>query len=371
MDSVDSRSPLRGFRLLTLRQSEGLTQAELASHLDVSQGFVSQVEKELKPFPDDLAVAAAEQFNVPVAYFRVPRSRTEEGVATYRKSSKATAKDDCRVLAAFGDAARLFEAASERSGYPAADLDSVRDFDVEVTARNVRERLGLDPEEPVLNATRALERLGVGVVPELLEMGDLRPEHTGVSRPSHLVNRPIVATLGALPSAVARLTLMHELGHLIYDRDRTTPIRGVRAAEERRAFAFAGAVLLPRAIIERAVTESLALTGYLRVKAKFGVSVGAIVQRAHSIGVITPQRKRSLFIQLSSQGWRRDEPVDVAAEAPMLVRQAAERGLARSSREVAELIGLRYVDAARWTGLPDEPPRPGGNVVQFQLRKAN
>lgn len=155
------------------------------------------------------------------------------------------------------------------------------------------------------------------------------------------------------------------MGHLIYDRDRGTPIRGVRALEERRAFRLAVAVLIPAHVIKQRISETLTLHGYLRVKADYGISVSALIIRAAELGAISAQRKRSLFIQLSSQGWRRDEPVSVAPEVPQLLGQAAERGISRSARQIARIVGIRYGDASRWTRLPaaDLPEASSTNVV--------
>lgn len=370
MATPASRNVPRGARVLALRQMEGLTQAELAGQLNVTQGFISHVEKDLKPLPQELAALAADKFDLPIQFFSAPRDLTDEGVVTFRKSSKASARDEAKVTSTFGDAARLFRMASEGSGYQVADLEALRDYDENITADNVRGQLRLGPDDPLLNATRAAERLGVGVIHDLVELSADLADHAGVSRPNPFVNRPLIATIGSQPPAVLRMTVMHELGHLIYDRDRTTPIRGTRTVEERRAFRFAGAMLIPAHVVTQRITETLTLQGYLRIKADYGVSVAALIVRAADLGAISAQRKRSLFIQLSSQGWRRDEPVAVAAETPLLMGQAAKRGISNSTREIAETVGIRYNDATQWTGLTDDleqhvpsnviPLRPAG-----------
>lgn len=367
MPPASSRD-LRGARLQALRQIEGLTQTDLATKLGVTQAFVSHVEKGLKALPWEVATTAADQYGLPIEFFAAPPSLTDEGFATFRKSSKATVHDENKVVATFGEAARLFQRASEASGYPAVNLDDARETDVEVTAQNVRAILGLDEESPILNATRALERLGVGVIHDLASIPEDRRDHAGLSRPNPFVDRPLIATLGSLPSAVARMTVLHELAHIIYDRDRTSAIRGTRALEEKRAFRFAGAMLLPAAVVRKRVTESLTLHGYLPLKADYGISVGAIIVRAAELGAISPERKRTLMIQLSSNGWRRAEPVPVADEQPILLNQATTRAIGTDARLVAQAVGIRYTDAARWTGLPLNPPRGRGLADVINLR---
>lgn len=365
-----SRGDLRGARLLTLRRIENLTQAKLAGRLGITQAFVSHVEKGLKPLPQDVAETAAEAFDLPLEFFSARPSLTDEGFATFRKSSKATVGDENRVIATFGEAARLFQVASESSGYRTADLDAVRDADEEGTARNIRDVLGIGCDEPLLNATRAVERLGVGVVHDLIGLPDDKRDHAGVARPNPFVSRPLVATIGDLPPAVSRMTVLHELAHVIYDRDRVVPIRGTRALEERRAFRFAAAMLIPESVLRKRVGESLTLHGYLPIKADYGISVAAIIVRAADLGIISSERKRTLMIQISSNGWRRDEPVAVAREHPILLNQATTRGIASDSRRVATAVGISYANAARWTGLPLDQPRDGlADVIDLQPRR--
>jgi Zn-dependent peptidase ImmA (M78 family) len=91
------------------------------------------------------------------------------------------------------------------------------------------------------------------------------------------------------------------------------------------AFAFAGALLLPEEMMIREVDEGTTLNQFLRIKARYGVSVGAIVVRAERLGLISSMRSRSLHIQLNSRGWRQNEPVLVRAEKPGLLGQAFSR----------------------------------------------
>lgn len=369
MPPASSRE-LRGARLVTIRHVHGLTQADLATRLGVSQSFVSHVEKGLKALPLEIAVSASHLYDLPMEFFTAPPSLTDEGFATFRKSSKASARDENRVVATFGEAARLFDFVSEASGYCTADLDALDDHDEEAAANNVREHLGLGVDEPVLNATRAVERLGVGVIHDLVRLPDESREHAGISRPNPFVDRPLVATLGTLPAAVSRMTVLHELAHLIYDRDRATAIRGTRSLEERRAFRFASAMLLPARIVKKRVTESLTLQGYLPIKADYGISVGAIIVRAAELRVISGERKRTLMIQMSSSGWRRNEPVPIAEEQAILLSQATTRSGGHDAQSVARAVGISYDNAARWTGLPSSEPDGGlADVIDLGRRR--
>lgn len=358
----------RGTRLVALRHLEGLTQGELALRLSVSQSFISQVEKQSKALPMQVAWAACREFNLPEAFFIVPPDLSEVGVTTFRKSSRASAHDENQVKALFDEAARLFRMASISSGYRYVELSEHALADEEEAAGEVRRSLGIGAGDPIPNATRLIERIGAGVIHALSPLETAARDHDGMSRPNLANDRPLVATVGTQPPAVSRMTLMHELGHLIYDSSLSAPIRSTRAPEELRAFRFAGAMLLPASVVRSRVTESLTLHGYLRIKADYGISVAAIIKRASDLRVISPERARSLFIQHSSQGWRRSEPVEVAGEEPLLMSQAVRRGLGDDVTVVAAETGVSESLIAHWTDLGR---RSEAEAQVIPLRRSN
>ena len=216
--------------------------------------------------PAPLMIDACREFGLPAAFFTVHLTAADREAATFRKNSKATSRDEARVVALYDEAARLFRGVSEASGYHHADLPDPRDYqdDAELVAEAVRADAGLGPEDPVPNATRALERLGIGVVDNLDHLDEEARGHTAVSRPSHHIHRPLVARVTDLPGAVKRLTLLHEAGHLIFDRDLAAPVSSSRSLEEKRAYKFAGAFLIPERVVRARVSETLTCTDTCR-----------------------------------------------------------------------------------------------------------
>lgn len=317
-----------GDRLTVLRHIHRLTQAELAERLGSTQSFLSHVEKGDRPIPEALVVRASREFNLPVTFFTTRPDPAGMGHATFRKSSRASARDENCVKALYDEAARLFRRVSADSGYRTADLPDPAEYqyDPELVAEAMRRAAGLSMDDPVLNVTRMLERFGIGVVDNLEHLDEASAAHTGISRPSRFNDRPLVALVVAdLPGAVKRMTLLHEASHLIFDRELPAPILSTRSPEEKRAFRFAGSMLLPEKVVRARVSETLNLHGYLPIKADYGISVSAIIMRARDLGVISAQRSRSLHIQASSQHWRTNEPVPVADEKPLLLAQALRK----------------------------------------------
>jgi Zn-dependent peptidase ImmA (M78 family)/transcriptional regulator with XRE-family HTH domain len=323
--------PLCGERLLVLRYLTGLTQGEMAARLGVSGAFLSQVAKGSKSFPTSLAQNASMEFKVPHSFFAVRIAPEDVGPVTFKKTSSARARDENRVVALYTEAARLFRHVSETSGYKPSKLPLVDAHeDPDDVAQTIRSMSGLRPAAPIPNMTRLIERLGVGVVHTLDPEGHADNAHAGASRPNRATARPLIALVCDLPGAEQRFTLAHELFHVMADQDLDRGLTLIRDPRELRANRFAGALLLPREAAERHISETLTLHGYLKVKAEFGLSVGAIIHRAQDLELISASRAKSLYIQWSSAGWRSEEPVPVAKERPLLLDQALKRVYGRS-----------------------------------------
>lgn len=133
--------------------------------------------------------------------------------------------------------------------------------------------------------------------------------------------RPIVILSADRPADRVRLSLAHELGHLVMHQ----PLPATPSIHE-EADHFAGAFLLPAEAMRQEIGSTTTLESFLSLKLKWGVSVQALIVRAHELGLITPRKYRTLFQRLSARGWRMHEPLSsrVPLERPRAVRQTAE-----------------------------------------------
>ncbi|MEV0110712.1 helix-turn-helix transcriptional regulator [Nocardia sp. NPDC050799] len=361
---------LLGSRLQALRDLKELTQQDLALAAGVSQTFLSRVQNGTRGLPLGLALELCRVYSLPISFFAVADGVTDAGQFTFRKRARASTRDERRVKRLYSEAARLFNAISAESGFRTSGLPDPKEFDndPEECAEALRRSAGLGPDEPVKNVTRLLERHGVGVVSDLDDSFEGASDHVGVSRPNAGTERPLIALTTQLPGAVQRLSLGHEAAHWIFDRQLASPIGSTRSLEESRAFRFGGALLLPQRVVAERVSETLSLHGYLRIKADYGISVAAIVRRAKDVGVISPARYRSLSIQMSSQGWRTNEPVEVAREAPRLFLQAVEKVYGRHFvSRASDEHGIDPSLIRRWLGVASvprqKPEAEASNVV--------
>lgn len=354
-----------GRRLLALRELLGLTQQDLAHALGVSQPALSKIEKAERPLSTDLIERASHHYNLPARFFHIPPSVLEVGIPTFRKASTARAGDERRILRTYREAARVWADASEASGYHTNQLpDSLATLDVDTAAEQLRRLAGIDVTAPIGNMTRLLERLGIAVIWQLTPTEGDASAHAGISIPAANPTRPLVALASPLPGDAARFTLAHELAHLIWDQD-TQPWTSSRSPQEKRAHDFASAFLLPADMIRTRVTDTLNLNGYLPIKAEYGASLAAIIMAAKRLQVITPQRARSLFIQLSARGWRTHEPVHVGEEHPRLLAQALQRITTWDTHSIAATTAMPAHTITRWTGETIPDPAPEATIINL------
>ena len=133
-----------------------------------------------------------------------------------------------------------------------------------------------------------------------------------------------------------RLTLAHELGHLVLHN-------GLGCEDpEREANEFAAEFLMPAHVIKpdlRPVT-----LGRLRdLKRVWGVSMQALCERSYSLGVLTAADRTRLYKAMNARGWRTSEPDGdlLVPEEPELVTAigTALRAKGLSGREIAERAG--------------------------------
>jgi Zn-dependent peptidase ImmA (M78 family) len=113
---------------------------------------------------------------------------------------------------------------------------------------------------------------------------------------------PIVFLNKNLPKSRRRLSLAHELGHLVMH---VNPHERV----EEEAWEFAEEFLMPAAeigkLLDRPTFDNLG-----ELKKQWGVAMQAILYRARKLGKITDSYNRYLWMQIGKCGYRRNEPFE-------------------------------------------------------------
>jgi Zn-dependent peptidase ImmA (M78 family)/DNA-binding XRE family transcriptional regulator len=370
---------LPGERVRTLRELLGLTQVRLAEVAGISQSWLSDVETGTREIDLKGLAPIAEATGTPIKFFFVQSSAVPLDSLRFRKLASASKITTRRIHAFYGESYRVTEDLLSAGTYPPAPLpyaskEELDDEDIEDFARQTREALRLAPDKPIPHLTRSLERAGIAVAPIVLtdfDTGELGTSghHFGVSYWGGIGE---IALIGYFPGEQGdrdRFTAAHELGHLVLHTFRP---RSSEAEDE--ANRFAAALLVPKDRAETDISERLSLMGFARLKATWGVSMQALIMRGSALGLIGDVRKRSLFVQLSQQGWRKKEPVLVGQERPILLWTLLSRRFGeRPYRMAADELAIHPVVLRSIAPTPERStsnsPVPGSPVVEMKYRR--
>lgn len=328
---------LLGISLETLAKSAGLK----------SQGYLSDIANGRRPFTDQHVALLANAVHFPEEFFYVKAPEIENDSLNFRKLRQSKAKTTKKASQYFRETSRIVQQAAEVTGlitkplpYVDLDADELDSVEIEKAAEKTRALMGLPDHQPVPNLTRAIERLGMVVAPVSLDPTDdeikvVAEGHFGIS---HGASQGI-PVIGYFPGASPdrdRFTLAHEVGHIVLHS------RRISAEPEREANRYAGALLIPENAARSMLHPMVTLNQLARIKAQFGISIQALIMRGVGLGIIDYKRQRSLFVQLSSRGWRQNEPVEVEPEQPLLLRKLIELSLPStpSTRDIERSLAL-------------------------------
>jgi transcriptional regulator with XRE-family HTH domain len=322
---------LYGARIEAARAIAGVTQTELATATSVKQPLISMMARGERTLSEEYATRFAEAMALPVEFFSIPPSGIPDSSVDMRKLKTASTKDSERARTLFKEAYRVSSALVSTAEVPRPTLPIVQDRDeflaagrIEEIAVEVRRRLRLDPAAVISDMTATLERHGIVVAPLVVpgakESGD-QTKHFGAS---HWAGANETALASYVPGSSGdrdRFTLAHELSHIVLHTFRTHVEPGAREGE---ANLLAAAILLPRVEIAETIGRASTLRNLAASKARWGVSMQAIIMRGKAVGSLPEDRASILFRQISARGWRKNEPVDVAHEQPRLLRNLLE-----------------------------------------------
>lgn len=354
---------LNHHRLKTLRLARGLSLAELSVRMEglVTKQALSKYEKgEIQPSPSVVRELASSLEVKIVELARVPQFSFEK--LEFRKKSslgkKAAEAIQATIEEEFHRRLQLQEKLSERLplSIPIRHYNCDKVVEAEHAARDLRNRLNLGAD-PIANLTAVLEEWAVHII--YLDAPESFDGYSTLARDGDdNIRSAAAASRTGVPGDRQRLTIAHELGHLVLRRSSKLSDK----ENELAAFRFGAAFLVPG---ETLIAElgrkrsSLNLGELLILKHRFGVSVQALVRRARDLTIISEPAYKSVCMQMSRMQWRTKEPgKPYLAEESTWTKQHALRawteGLLTLS-EAEEFLGE----------IPDEASASG-----FMRRKA-
>lgn len=331
--------------IITGRVAAGMTQEDLANAIGVTQAAMSRYENDLRDPDEDTIDRIADALGVTIRFLERASHPTAALAVDAHMRRRATAKPtvwrqmeaQLNMLRMHSDCLREEVALAASLTIPGFDPFAV---DATDAARMTRTQWQM-PSGPARSVVRWIEAAGSVVL--MTDLGNQRVDGLSQWTSDH----PVIVVNSANPTDRIRWTLAHEIGHLVLHRDDATD------EMEREADAFAAEFLMPEALI-RSEFANLTLGKAVDLKREWGVSVAALIQRAHQLGMLTEARRASLFKQLSARGWRIREPAsdEITPERAELLEHISghlrSRGL--NETEVAELAGYRSPDKNKLIG---------------------
>ena len=293
-------------RFRSYRWIEGLTQGELGALLGMSGPAVSAIETGRYSPTCDIGILGYERAEVPNMteplhrqLKSVPLSRTRRAKELLRLAGE--------VFCALKDnLPRHRRDLLEPYGPIGRDHEYVASVAADVRSGILRQ----EETGPIRNLTAAVEKAGICLVP-LVGVKGL----DGIS--SWVENQPVIGLNVAVPGDRFRMSLAHELGHLVLHTKKTS-------SSEKEAFRFASALLMPDDDFERALPSGHrpTLRDFVNLKVSWGISVSALVYRAHENGCLDDRSHRSMRVLMSR--WRKTEPVGMRPVCGRLLPKLVE-----------------------------------------------
>lgn len=345
-------------RLTLARHLAGIRKIELAHQVGKSPTVVAAWESGARqPTPAVIAQLALSLSVDPSFFAARPSGLVALSGTPHFRSLRSTSQISREQASAYGQIAADISASLEQHvEFPTPDVpahpvavDNPDSNEPESSAQSVRKTWGV-PDGPCGHLVRVLEHHGVLVCfnPPHVASIDAFSFETGL--------RPVVV-LNAVKGDFyrQRFDVAHELGHLVMHADAEP---GGRIVED-QANRFAAEFLMPsEQIFDLLPTRmtTAAWTELAQLKEQWGVSIQALLYRAHWLGRLSPISYRNAMSLLSSRGWRRNEPGLVkVTERPSLLPRATEL-ITQAGISEAELIEQCRVPEGLFRSIASRSP---------------
>lgn len=329
--SLFNQSPLtdvtyRGDKLRIARMANGLSLEDIAAAIGKTRQLISRYEMGMQP-TDESLVIICNLLGIEKNYLFLPRAYPiESEICHFRSLRSRTQTMTKSVIAKAEILEEIIRAVESEIVFPEVSFPDASSFDlsmpdeIERIAEHCRREweLGLGP---VSSMVKLVEKLGV-VVSSIHGVDD---KVDAFSVPHQ---RPFIIRNDAKKSNCRfRFDIAHELGHLVLHDGLTTG----DAITESQADRFASAFLMPRVSFAKEFPMVIRGTQFdwnrmIELKLRWKTSLKAIIYRASTLGLITPQKAKSGFMVLNTKGQTKGEWGDerIPDEVPSLLPRAID-----------------------------------------------
>jgi Zn-dependent peptidase ImmA (M78 family)/DNA-binding XRE family transcriptional regulator len=333
-----------GERLKSARKMAGLSMEKLAikSGGVVSKQAINKYEKGKMGPSSKVLVALSQAVGVKPDYF-FRTQKFEVLKFEFRKKARMLVREKESIqyrtldfLERYFEIEEILEAKTSFEN-PLQDTEKVvkNVADIEKAVMAIRKAWELGETAPISKLMEILEDKGC----RIFEI-DASEDFEGIS--AYVDSVPVIAIRRQDDLVRKRLTILHELGHILL----VFPDGMALKTKETLCYDFAGAFLLPEKVIKSRIGEhriNISDFEMKKIKGMYGISIRAIMKRLNRLNVIADHVYRSFCIWIN-QRYPRSEPGEyLGKEYPnrfkQLVYHAAAEEVITFSR-AAELLNI-------------------------------
>lgn len=354
-----------GDMLRLARQRLGFTQKKAAGMIGIPQPVLSRYENEISEPDEDFLLRASDVYRIPRKFFDLKSTVYGPPVSVHpmpRAKADVTARDLDMVTAELNLRAMYLRRFLESVDFePSSNLPELRIEEWGSAARVasvLRSQWGL-PRGPIKNLTKLVE--SAGVIVGMSDFSGASISGMTFKIPGH---PPLVLINSSHPADRMRFTLAHELGHIVMHRF-PTPTMEAEANEFASNFLMPDADIKPSFFGRKITLELLA-----SLKPEWRVAMQALLMKAKSLNMLTPNQERYLWSQISARGWKTSEPpeLDFPHETPKVMKSILDAHIKTFGFSIKELSALVPLHEAEFIGMfgdieNNTPPKPRLTIV--------
>ena len=339
------------YRIKQARVSRGLSMVELSELVSVSKQAISQYEMGKNAPSKAILNSIAMVLRYPISFFYKPVPVNENASSAVFFRSRKTAR--VKALSAAREKIEIFREINDyleqyvdfpilnlpKITYEDEGINPIDNEQIEQYALILREYWGLG-KGPIDNLISIVQKNGIMVSKMQLRLNKLDAFSVWFD------NKPFIFLSSDKDTNVRiRFDIAHELGHLLmhadYYSEEDLKNSAIHEKLENEADRFAGAFLLPKESFSKDVF-STSIDHFIQMKAKWMVSIGCMIYRCDTLGILSSNQIKYLKDQMTTRVYWRREPLDreMPVEKPFAHKQAIllllENGIITSGQLVEE-----------------------------------
>lgn len=317
-------------KLKEARLARGYTATSLAEKIGISKQTISKYELGQCTPSSETIMKYCNFLNFDINFFMFNNEDADSNYGTifFRslKSAESQMREEIKIRIKWTN--YIYKYVNEFIEFPTLNLpefdsdllENLNLYKIEEIADQLRKYWNIE-KGPINNLSILLEKNGI-----ILCNSNINNEK--VDACSEVINNTAIFFIRTNNISACRLRfdLAHELGHLILHSEITKEEledKQILDKIEKEANMFASAFLLPREEFSNEVL-ALSLDHFVNLKARWKVSIAAMIYRCKELGIFNDSQVLYLRKQISSKKWRTVEPLDdiIDMEQPKLLSNA-------------------------------------------------